>query len=412
MTRRCCAAALLVTFWLTGIGTVEAGLVDAPGENLEVSLVTYGPGDIYWERFGHNAIEIRDAASGQAVNFNYGIFDFDERGFLLNFARGHMHYMIDAVRSDLDEQFYVDGGRSVTRQQLALSGAQAAMLRDFLLWNMLPENARYNYDYLTDNCSTRVRDALNRVLDGRLQRLFTQRAAGMTYREQIDRLMGGLPWMMLPMDLGLGPFADQPLTKWQESFLPVVLQEQLRSARIGDRDGVPRPLIAAEQVIAPNRLIAPSATPPDLRPPLSLAGLTIAALIVVSRRRLPLANATLAVLYLLLAGLAGLFLLGLWALTLHRAAWANANLLLFNPLAFALLRPAWRSRRGVAASRFAGILIAAQLSAAAFAVMLHAMPFATQRNQPWLLFAIPIWCALAWSLLAHDRRFHARQPSA
>ena len=250
MKRRCCAAALLVTFWLTGIGTVEAGLVDAPGENLEVSLVTYGPGDIYWERFGHNAIEIRDAASGQAVNFNYGIFDFDERGFLLNFARGHMHYMIDAVRSDLDEQFYVDGGRSVTRQQLALSGAQAAMLRDFLLWNMLPENARYNYDYLTDNCSTRVRDALNRVLDGRLQRLFTQRAAGMTYREQIDRLMGGLPWMMLPMDLGLGPFADQPLTKWQESFLPVVLQEQLRSARIGDGDGVPRPLIAAEQVIA------------------------------------------------------------------------------------------------------------------------------------------------------------------
>src|SRR5690242_19082355 len=77
--------ALLLAF---AVRPAHAGVANAPGANLEISLVTYGPGETYWERFGHDAIEVRDTASGEAFNFNYGVFDFDERGFLLNFARG------------------------------------------------------------------------------------------------------------------------------------------------------------------------------------------------------------------------------------------------------------------------------------------------------------------------------------
>ncbi len=392
------SAFCLAMLWLAFALPARASVANAPGANIEVSLVTYGPGETYWERFGHDAIELRDVASGQAINFNYGVFDFNESNFFLNFARGRMHYLMDAAPSAIDESFYVESGRSVTRQQLAFTPDQAAALRDFLLWNLRPENARYNYDYYVDNCTTRVRDALDAALGGILKTQLGARAGGMTYRQQTDRLMSAQPWLMLVMDLGLGPYADQPLSAWQESFLPEVLQTQLREIRIDDGHGAIRPLLQGEQLVSPNRLEAPPAGAPDLRVPLALGGLMLAVLIVLGRRWWPIGYALLGTLYLLCAGLIGLLLLALWTLTTHHSAWANANLLLFNPLAFLLLPTLWRSRRGFAASRFMDGVIALQLLAILIAVLLHLLPGTVQQNQPWLLFALPCWLALAWSL--------------
>lgn len=378
--------------------TARAGVADAPGADLEVSLLTYGPGDIYWERFGHDAIELRDRASGEAINFNYGVFDFNEKNFLLNFARGRMHYMMDAEPTDQEVAYYVGVGRSVTRQRLALSADQAARLRDNLLWNLRPENAGYNYDYYVDNCTTRVRDALDKVLGGTLKSQLAARPGGMTYRQQTDRLMSAQPWLMLLLDLGLGPYADQPLNAWQESFLPSVLQAQLRQATIPAAGSRTMALVASEQTVSPNRLVAPPASPPDLRLPLGVAGLLLGGLIVLCRRYVPTVYALLGTLYLVAAGLVGLLLLALWTLTSHHSAWANANLLLFSPLSFLLLPTLWRARRGFAASRFIDGVIVLQLLAVIVAVALHLLPGTTQQNQPWLLFALPCWLALAWSL--------------
>jgi hypothetical protein len=388
----------LALLLLAMLPAVHAGVADAPGADLEVSLVTYGPGEIYWERFGHDAIELRDRVSGEAVNFNYGIFDFNEKNFLLNFARGRMHYRMDAEPSDDEVSYYVGTGRSVTRQRLALSADQAADLRDNLLWNLRPANAGYNYDYFDDNCTTRVRDALDKVLGGALKEQLVARPGGMTFRQQTDRLMSAQPWLMLLLDLGLGPYADQPLDAWRESFLPGVLQEQVRQVRIATPGAETKALVQSEKLLAPNRLDTPPASPPDLRLPLGLAGLVLGVLIVLCRRGWPTGYALLGTLYLVAAGLVGVLLLGLWTLTSHHAAWANANLLLFNPLAFLLLPTLWRSRRGFAASRFMDGVIAVQLLAAVAAVALHLLPGTVQQNQPWLLFALPCWLALAWSL--------------
>ncbi|HEV2620728.1 MAG TPA: DUF4105 domain-containing protein [Frateuria sp.] len=375
----------------------RAGVANAPGANLEVSLITYGPGDTYWERFGHDAIELRDTVSGQAVNFNYGVFDFDERGFLLNFARGRMHYLMDAEPTGLDESWYVQAGRSVTRQRLALTPAQAAALRDFLLWNLRPENARYDYDYYVDNCTTRVRDALDRALGGLLEARLTARPGGMTYRQQTVRLMSAQPWLMLLLDLGLGPYADRPLNAWQESFLPDVLERELAAVRVGNA-GSTRPLVTATELLAPNRLDTPPATAPDLRLPMAWAGLALAVALLLARRFWPIGFALLGTLYLVLAMVVGIGLLVLWLLTTHHAAWANANLLLFNPLALALLPSAWRARRGPPTSQLANAIMAIQLLALLAAALLHMLPGTVQQNQPWLLFAMPIWVAMAWSL--------------
>jgi hypothetical protein len=391
-----CACALLLWFALS-VGA-RAGVLSAPGEDLEVSLITYGPGAIYWERFGHDAIRIRDRISGESADFNYGVFNFDDRAFMWNFARGHMRYMIDVVASDIDQREYIDAGRSVLEQRLALSAAEASNLRAFLLWNLRPENLSYDYDYLTSNCSTRIRDALNLVLKGVLQPVLTARPAPLTYRQQIDRLMNAQPWLMLAMDLGLGPSADRPLSEWQESFLPMVLARELRSVRVPDGHGGTRALVASEREIAPNRLTPPGARPPDLGWALGTAGLVLAAVLLLSNSRLPMLHGALQVGFLVLAGFVGTLLLGLWTLTTHYAAWENANLLVFNPLAFAMLGAAWRPRDGNHGGRLIRTLVGLQIAAALIAILLHVLPGIAQRNIPWLLFAIPVWLALAAGL--------------
>ena len=390
--------ALLVLLLLLMAAPAHAGVATAPGANLEVSLITYGPGETYWERFGHDAIELRDSADGEAISFNYGVFDFDESGFLLNFARGRMHYLMDAAPTAVDESYYVQVGRSITRQRLAFTPEQAAALRDFLLWNLRPENARYDYDYYTDNCSTRVRDALDRALGGILKQAMAKTSGGMTYRQQTDRLMSAQPWLMVLLDLGLGPYADHPLSGWQESFLPMVLQREVRGIQVSDGHGGERPLVSNEVLVSPNRLDTPPKTAPDLRGPMALAGASLAIVLLLTRRRWPTGQALLGSAFLLFAGLAGVLMLGLWTLTSHHSAWANANLLLFNPLAFALIPALWRARRLVAPSRYVDGLMIVQLVATLIAVALHLLPGVVQQNQPWLLFALPVWLALAWTL--------------
>ncbi|WP_267222691.1 DUF4105 domain-containing protein [Dyella silvae] len=391
-------ALLLLCFALGWSPRAQAGVANAPGANLEVSLVTYGPGDTYWERFGHDAIELRDVVSGEAVTFNYGVFDFDEKGFLLHFAAGRMHYLMDAATTEVDQKYYMDVGRSVTRQRLTFTPAQASDLRDFLLWNLQPENVRYDYDYYAQNCATRVRDALDKALGGVVKHQLENRPGGMTYRQQTARLMSQQAWLMLILDLGLGPYADQPLNAWQESFLPMVLQTEISHVTITDAQGNAHALVQDEQLLSPNRLDPPPAQAPDLRLPLALAGLIFGILLIAARRYAPMVYALLGSLYLVLAGFVGIALLVLWTLTTHHSAWANANLLLFNPLALLLIAAVWRTRRGAAVSRRIDLLIALQMLAALAAILLHLLPGVVQQNQPWILFALPCWLALTWSL--------------
>jgi len=385
-------------FVLLGLGAAfaRAGVLTAPAEDLEVSLVTYGPGAIYWERFGHNAIRIRDRVSGESADFNYGVFDFEDRAFLWNFARGHMRYMIDAEYSDINQQEYIDAGRSVLEQRLALSAEQAAKLRAFLLWNLQPENLEYEYDYLTSNCSTRIRDALNLLLGGVLEPALAKRSAPLTYRQQIDRLMAAQPLMMLPMDLGMGPSTDRRLNEWEESFLPMVLAREIRTVLIPDGHGGVEPMVASEREISPNRLEPPGDSPPNFALQAGGVGLALAVGMITSRRRFPTLFASLAIAYLVSAGLVGTVLLALWTLTTHYAAWSNANLLVFNPFAFLLLASAWQSRRGKVATRFARTLMGVQLGAVCISVLLHFIPGVVQQNLPWLLFSIPVWLAVAF----------------
>ena len=96
--RRCVLACLLLSVPAWGAMPLQAAESTAPDEP-EVWLVTYGPGEIYWQRFGHNAIWVRDARLGLDHTFNFGFFDFEQERFFLRFLLGRMLYFAAAQRA-------------------------------------------------------------------------------------------------------------------------------------------------------------------------------------------------------------------------------------------------------------------------------------------------------------------------
>ena len=62
------------------------------GSRLTVYLMTMGPGQAVWERFGHNAIYIHDPDQETDEAYNYGLFDFRQDNFLLRFIQGRLWY--------------------------------------------------------------------------------------------------------------------------------------------------------------------------------------------------------------------------------------------------------------------------------------------------------------------------------
>jgi hypothetical protein len=376
------------------------------GTNLDVALLTFGPGTEVWERFGHNAIQIRDRASGVANLYNYGIFDFDQEDFFLNFARGRMTYRMAVSDPADDLPMYREEGRWIVEQDLNLTPAQRAKLATFLAWNARPENTQYRYEYFTANCSTRVRDALDAAVDGAIKAQTIAPSRGFTYRMDTLRLMRAEPALMVAMDAGLGPFADKRLTYWDESFVPMEFMRHLREVRVPDENGVLRPLVANETRLAAARVPEPPEFPPAWTWQALAIGIAsaLAMLGLWRLRARALARAAFASIAsgsALMLGLGGLVLIALWALTDHVSAWRNENILLLNPLCLLLL-PAWigsfraRWRPSVFAQRL-GIAIAAL---ACLAFFLKVFPAFAQDNRFWIALLLPLHVALAIVLTA------------
>ncbi len=319
------------------------------GSELDVYVMTMGQGDLLWERFGHNAIGIRDRSTGTDLVYNWGMFSFDQPGFLPRFLRGEMLYWMapfDAVQTLVAYQM---ANRSVTIQWLNLSPAQKDSLRRVVEWNARDENKFYRYDYYRDNCSTRVRDALDLVLGGAIRRATEPQPTAMTYRDHSLRLMDGMFWTRTGIDLGLGAPTDRPITAWEAMFIPMEVQRRLRDVRIPDASGAMVPLVASEDVLfqatrTPERMDVPR----PARGALVAGVLAAAAMLALGyRTRGRFAATALAMAWAVAAGFFGLLLLLLWIATQHVATHGNQNLFFTQPLwlGVAALIPLARSGR-------------------------------------------------------------------
>lgn len=358
------------------------------------------PGEIFFERFGHNAIVVDDPDLGEPRSYNFGYFDLDESGFLERFIRGEMRYMLVDLPLGDDLTYYRQSGRGVSIQWLDLDAGEAEALAATLALNARPENARYRYDYFADNCSTRVRDAIDLALGGALQRQLRSRSQGNTYRSEAVRLASPAWWMWLGFDLGLGPSADQPNSLWEDAFVPMQLAAALRDVRHAEG----RPVVAEEVEVLPHR-IAP-APHGFTRPwwPWLMAGVAIAACLLLLGRYKVAAVATAALPFWILAGIASVLMLFLWLATQHRFAWANQNLLLLSPLCLGLLPGTWRLMHDLEAGRFFRILLGIVAGLALLAPFLQWMPSVPQDNAHWIALLLPLQLAFAAVLSRGARR--------
>ena len=374
------------------------------GSELTVYVVTVGQGDQVWERFGHNALWIRDTVRGTNDAYNWGIFDASEAGFILRFVRGRMQYWTERVDVVRLLDFYRTFDRSITIQRLALTPSQRVALRDFAEWNAREENKYYWYDYYRDNCSTRLRDAVDRALGGALRAATTGILTTNTYRSESVRLMEGMPLTQAGMAIGLGPRADRPLTAWEEMFIPMRLRDRLREIRVAGPGGA-YPLVAEEREVYVARRAPEIQHAPPLAWRYAAVGIAAALLLAgvawragaggrTARAGLAIALAAWAG----VVGIGGLVLVFLWAGTHHAFAHRNWNILQIDPaaLALAVLAPVavYRPRRRAAARRLALVIVAVSVVGAA----LKMLPWVSQDNLPAIALVLPAHIALAWGL--------------
>ncbi len=367
-----------------------------------IAVMTMQPGEIFFERFGHDAIVVVDPRTGEATSYNFGFFDMDEPGFAGRFALGDMQYYLVALPLQQDLSYYREVGRGVKLQWLDLPPEQAQALAEALAERAKPENARYRYDYFTSNCSTQVRDALDAAMGGALKSQMVGRSRGNTFRSEAVRLASPALWMWLGFDIGLGPYADVPMSRWEEAYVPMRLADSLDEAK----NSAGRPLVQSEQVLVPHR-IAPE--PPE-RPrrwwPWLLAGLSVAAAILLVAPRRPRLVAALALPLWLACGVVGAVLVFLWGFTEHHAAWANRNLLLFNPLCLLLIPGAVALLRKRTPARWFRWLLSIVAVAAASAWMALWLSTNPQVNHAWVALLLPVHAALAYVFVPRRDSLH------
>ncbi|MGL6291557.1 MAG: DUF4105 domain-containing protein [Silanimonas sp.] len=364
-----------------------------------VGVLTMQPGEVFFERFGHNAIVIDTMDGREPTSYNFGYFDPGEPDFLARFVAGTMRYRLVALPLDADLAQYRASGRGVSVQWLDLDATEATALASMLDVNARPENAVYDYRYFTDNCSTRVRDALDAALGGLLKRRLTASSEGNTHRSEAVRLASPAPWMGVGFHVGLAAKADRPLSRWDEAFIPMRLADSLRALKRPDG----RAIVAAEAELLPHRLAPEPAEMPRLGFEAALAGLALAFGLLWLGKRAPRAVAVIAGGFWLLAGLAGVTLLFLWFGSGHDFAWGNENLFFLSPLALLLLPGAVRAMRGRPPGRVFGIVLVLVLAIAGLGAFLKLMPFMRQQNVEWVVLLLP----LHWALARHFRRLAA-----
>jgi hypothetical protein len=210
--------ALLVNFTSSGLSAQDSS-------RLRISLLTCTPGDELYSIFGHSAIRITDSSNvGNDyfdIVYNYGTFNFDDEGFYLKFMRGKLLYFISIVKFDDFKFDYQSTNRGMTEQVLNLTPTEKENIHFALKENLKEENRYYQYDFFLDNCTTRLRDIIEKYKQP--QPLFHPvMPANTRFRQAIHQYLdsGKQYWSKLGIDILLGARTDRIMTTSQQQFLP------------------------------------------------------------------------------------------------------------------------------------------------------------------------------------------------
>lgn len=212
---------------------------------VRISLLTVSPGEELYSTFGHSALRVTDSVNNSDIVYNYGSFNFDEPGFYTKFVRGKLNYYLsrdyyNSFKADCEQE-----NRNLTEQVLNLSCTEKQKIQILLDNNLLPQNLYYKYDFLFDNCTTRLRDLVEKAADSSIQ--FNQVVkTKVTFRNLIHEYLdyNDKQWSKLGIDILLGSKTDAIMQPREVMFLPDYLMTTFDSSSIDSR-----PLIAEKSVV-------------------------------------------------------------------------------------------------------------------------------------------------------------------
>ncbi|MBM6992741.1 MAG: DUF4105 domain-containing protein [Prevotella sp.] len=303
-------------------------------DSVEISLLTCSPGQEVWSLYGHTAIRLRDPLHNQDLAINYGMFNFNQKNFILRFVFGLTDYEMGIVPFQMFMMEYAREGRGVIQQRLNLTNDEKAAIIQAISVNYEPANRTYRYNYFYDNCTTRARDILANHLNGKVEYAVNQNATT-SYREMTHQWNTDHRWARFGNDLLLGLKADFKTNYTQQQFLPEHLSKAFSQAKVVEVNGKKRPLVSQEtEILKPNALnveqessIWDTITPRMLFLSLSILIALITLYELKRKKTVWLLDVTL----LTLDGLAGLILFAMF-FSQHPTVSLNLQILLLNPL--------------------------------------------------------------------------------
>jgi len=322
-------------------------------EDLKVKVVIFSPGEEIVAWFGHIAMVVEDTRLDVRRMYNYGMFSFDSK-MLVKFAMGRLWFWVGEAPVYRTYEFYKRQNRSVRIMELNLGPAERQEMAKALAVNVHPENRDYLYHHYFDNCSTRIRDLIDQAIDGQLHGA-TDEVTGQTLRDHTRRHAARNPGVEMLLMFLMNSDIDQPVTRWEEMFLPGEVEKVIRDLSYVNKAGETVALVADEVVYFEPAGLAPIPEEPPTRVPGALAvGLLLGGLAVWLGRRYFLSaeassdaskprrrwrvlfglyHAAIGV----MIGIPGLALAVMWIVTDHTVTYHGENLFLGNPLTFLLI---------------------------------------------------------------------------
>lgn len=201
-------------------------------KNAQISVLTCASGSELYSIFGHSAIRVWDPVTRTDKVYNYGIFDFNAPNFYLNFVKGKLLFKVSKQDFSRFLYEYQYDKRGVKEQVLNLNNNQKHQLYNYLEKNVQPENRDYLYDYLYNNCATKIIDVLDISIGKDINFKEDYLEKKYTFRELLDQKLSTNTWSSFGIDLALGSKIDKEATALQHTFLPDYVWSQLNNSTI------------------------------------------------------------------------------------------------------------------------------------------------------------------------------------
>jgi Domain of unknown function (DUF4105) len=234
---------ILFSFFIVNFSSLISAQTDSC--RLRFSLLTCTPGEELYSTFGHSALRVTDSTSKDDIVYNYGTFNFDEPGFYTKFIRGKLFYYLSTTDFYSFAESYVQEKRGITEQILNLDCDEKKRIMQILGNNLSGKNKFYKYDFLFDNCTTRLRDLVEKSTAPGLHYGNVLRQ-NTSFRQLIYEYLNynHQEWSKLGIDLLLGSKTDHIMSDREAMFLPDYLMKTFDSTHKGKQ-----PLISGKENI-------------------------------------------------------------------------------------------------------------------------------------------------------------------